>query len=172
MHFQELFLVHPRVALFTSLTLDPVFRGVGCGSSRISFSLQTQKFKKAANHGDTFQASTCAVKSTSVWVYVCVSHVRLCDCNLPGSSVHGIFQTRILEWLPFPSPETHQSQGPIESHGQGWNAFCHHRTKAIMSIHSAVERSKESETSSIYYSCLGQGKVNTGNGEYAVSETV
>ena len=24
------------------------------------------------------------------------------DCNLPGSSVHGIFQTRILE-LPFPS---------------------------------------------------------------------
>ena len=72
MHFQELFLVHPRVALFTSLTLDPVFRGVGCGSSRISFSLQTQKFEKAANHGDTFQASTCAVKSTSVWVYVCV----------------------------------------------------------------------------------------------------
>ena len=26
------------------------------------------------------------------------------DCNLPGSSVHGIFQARILEWLPFPSP--------------------------------------------------------------------
>ena len=26
------------------------------------------------------------------------------DCSLPGSSVHGIFQTRILEWVPFPSP--------------------------------------------------------------------
>ena len=26
------------------------------------------------------------------------------DCSLPGSSVHGIFQARILEWLPFPSP--------------------------------------------------------------------
>ena len=26
------------------------------------------------------------------------------DCNLPGSSVHGISQARILEWLPFPSP--------------------------------------------------------------------
>ena len=25
------------------------------------------------------------------------------DCSLPSSSVHGIFQTRILEW-PFPSP--------------------------------------------------------------------
>ena len=26
------------------------------------------------------------------------------DCSLPGSSVHGFFQARILEWLPFPSP--------------------------------------------------------------------
>ena len=27
------------------------------------------------------------------------------DCILPGSSVHGIFQSRILDGLPFPSPE-------------------------------------------------------------------
>ena len=27
------------------------------------------------------------------------------DCSLPGSSVHGIFQARILDWLPFPSLE-------------------------------------------------------------------
>ena len=30
-----------------------------------------------------------------------LSRVRLCDpmdCSLPGSSVHGIFQTRVLEW--------------------------------------------------------------------------
>ena len=26
------------------------------------------------------------------------------DCNLPGSSVHGIFQARILEGLLFPLP--------------------------------------------------------------------
>ena len=26
------------------------------------------------------------------------------DCSLPGSSVHGISQSRILEWLPFPPP--------------------------------------------------------------------
>ena len=26
------------------------------------------------------------------------------DSSLPGSSVHGIFQARILEWEPFPSP--------------------------------------------------------------------
>ena len=26
------------------------------------------------------------------------------DCSLPGCSVHGILQARILEWLPFPPP--------------------------------------------------------------------
>ena len=26
------------------------------------------------------------------------------DCSLPVSSVNGIYQARILEWLPFPSP--------------------------------------------------------------------
>ena len=27
------------------------------------------------------------------------------DCSLPGSSVHGISQARVLEWVAFPSPE-------------------------------------------------------------------
>ena len=27
------------------------------------------------------------------------------DCSLPGSSVHGVSQARILEWLPFFPPE-------------------------------------------------------------------
>ena len=26
------------------------------------------------------------------------------DCSLPGSFVHGIFQARVLEWVPLPSP--------------------------------------------------------------------
>ena len=26
------------------------------------------------------------------------------DCSQPGSSVHGIFQARILEWVAFPPP--------------------------------------------------------------------
>ena len=35
------------------------------------------------------------------------SYPTLCDPmdgSLPGSTIHGIFQARILEWLPFPSP--------------------------------------------------------------------
>ena len=35
----------------------------------------------------------------------CVSHVQLCSpmaCSLPGSSVQGILQSRILEWVAIP----------------------------------------------------------------------
>ena len=38
---------------------------------------------------------------------ICVCSVSLCghmDCSPQGSFVHGIFQAKILEWLPFPSP--------------------------------------------------------------------
>ena len=34
----------------------------------------------------------------------CLTLCEPMDCSLPGSSIHGISQTRILEWLPFPSP--------------------------------------------------------------------
>ena len=41
------------------------------------------------------------IRGVCVCVYVCVL-AQSCDpmaCNLPGSSVHGIFQARILEWV-------------------------------------------------------------------------
>ena len=40
-----------------------------------------------------------------VKVLVAQWHLTLCDpmdCRLPGSSVHGILQTRILEWAAIP----------------------------------------------------------------------
>ena len=46
----------------------------------------------------------------SIYIYIHTYtqlYLSLCnpmDCSLSGSSVHGIFQTRILEWLPFSSP--------------------------------------------------------------------
>ena len=45
----------------------------------------------------------------TVYVYVLVAQLCLALCrpmdgSPPGSSVHGIFQARILEWQPFPSP--------------------------------------------------------------------
>ena len=33
-----------------------------------------------------------------------VSFCNAIDCTPPGPSVHGIFQARILNWVPFPSP--------------------------------------------------------------------
>ena len=39
-------------------------------------------------------------------VLVTQSYLTLCDpmdCNPPGSSVHGILQARILEWVAMPS---------------------------------------------------------------------
>ena len=38
------------------------------------------------------------VKSESKVIQLCPTLSDLIDCSLPGSSVHGIFQARVLEW--------------------------------------------------------------------------
>ena len=40
------------------------------------------------------------------------------DCNLPGSSVHGILQARILEWVAMPS-----ARGPSQLRDQTWASY-------------------------------------------------
>ena len=56
------------------------------------------------------------------WILECypvLSRVRLfatpMDCSPPGSSVHGISQARILEWVSFPPPGDLPDPG-IEPH--------------------------------------------------------
>ena len=44
------------------------------------------------------------VKSESEVVQSCPTLSDPMDCSLPGSSVHGIFQARVLEWVALPSP--------------------------------------------------------------------
>ena len=39
------------------------------------------------------------VKSESEVAELCPTLSDPMDCSLPGSSVHGIFQTRVLEWV-------------------------------------------------------------------------
>ena len=39
------------------------------------------------------------VKSESEVVQSCLTISDPMDCSLPGSSVHGIFQARVLEWV-------------------------------------------------------------------------
>ena len=40
------------------------------------------------------------VKSESEVAQSCPTLSDPRDCSLPGSSVHGIFQARVLEWVP------------------------------------------------------------------------
>ena len=44
------------------------------------------------------------VKSESEVIQSCLTLGDPVDCSLPGSSIHGIFQARVLEWVPLPSP--------------------------------------------------------------------
>ena len=52
------------------------------------------------------KAKTSKISKKTERVLSCFSHVWLCDpvhCSLPNSSVHGILQMRILEWVSMPS---------------------------------------------------------------------
>ena len=44
------------------------------------------------------------VKSESEVAQSCLTLSDPMVCSLPGSSVHGIFQARVVEWVPLPSP--------------------------------------------------------------------
>ena len=67
--------------------------------------------------GIELRSSALKVQSLNHWttrevpeLCVCAKSLQLCptlchpmDCSRPGSSVHGIFQTRILEWVAMSS---------------------------------------------------------------------
>ena len=48
--------------------------------------------------GCHFLLQRMKVKSQSEVAQLCLTLSDLMDCSLPGSSIHGIFQARVLEW--------------------------------------------------------------------------
>ena len=48
--------------------------------------------------GCHFLLQCMKVKSQSEFTQSCPSPIDATDCSLPGSSVHGIFQAKVLEW--------------------------------------------------------------------------
>ena len=73
--------------------------------------------------GCRLQIGTCCahLPSTSICIYVLApqSRLTLCDpmgCSPPGSSVHGILQARILEWVAIPF-----SRGSSKLRDQTWS---------------------------------------------------
>ena len=63
-------------------------------------------------------------KGYTKYVLSCFSHVLLCDpmnCSLTGSSVHGILQAKILEWIAMPS--SRESSQPRDSTCISYESF-------------------------------------------------
>ena len=69
---------------------------------------------------------TCVLFDVCVWfMHACMlqSHLTLCnpvDCSPPGSSVHGILQSRILDWVAMPSSKG--SSQPRDRNCISWNS--------------------------------------------------
>ena len=58
------------------------------------------------------------VKSESEVAQSCPTLSDPMDCSLPGSSIHGIFQARVLEWGAIAFSEPAVQETPIQFLGQ------------------------------------------------------
>ena len=79
------------------------------------------------------------VKSESEVAQSCPTHSDPMDCSLPGSSVHGIFQARVLEWgaIAFSSARSTTAQSP--SQGQHvWGGGCCVLNKEGLEFHDGL----------------------------------
>ena len=70
--------------------------------------------------GCHFLLQCVKVRSESEVTQSCPTPSDLMECSLPGSSVHGIFQARVLEWGAIVSQ--------TRSHPAGWNWGCPQKT--------------------------------------------
>ena len=63
------------------------------------------------------------VKSESEVAQSCLTLSNLMDCSLPGSSVHGIFQARVLEWgaIAFSEETPHMDTNATYNFVTMWN---------------------------------------------------
>ena len=76
------------------------------GSEKVGLKLNIQKTKIMASGPITsWQIDGETVQTVSEVIQLCLILCDHMDCSLPGSSIHGIFQARVLEGVPFPSPE-------------------------------------------------------------------
>ena len=65
--------------------------------------------------GCHFLLQCMRVKSKSQVAQSCLTLCDPMDCSLPGSSVHGIFQARVLEWVAI----------AFSGHGADWSLIQH-----------------------------------------------
>ena len=82
------------------------------------------------------------------------------DCSLPGSSIHGILQARIVDWVAMPSPENLPDPGmepmSLISPALAVRFFRTRATwKAFICIRHMSKSTRERNGSPLQYSCLG-----------------
>ena len=78
------------------------------------------------------------VKSKSEVAQSCSTLSDPMDCSLPGPSIHGIFQARVLEWVAtaFSEDVLEPSHNDVKFTVQNRNYFC---TKLIQSISISIQ---------------------------------
>jgi len=82
------------------------------------------------------------MKGRSEWVRVAQPCLTLCDprgCSLPGSSVHGILQARILEWVAL-SFSNKREEMPLN-----WKQTETHKISYEFHKHSGGEKREKEE---------------------------
>ena len=99
---------YPVCTLFSPASLDQhVFEIHPCFP--ITFCLS--HFPQCKNHSFSpvcYKSSSDVIIPGVLCMLSCFSHVQLwdpVDCSPPGSSVYGILQARVLEWVACPPPE-------------------------------------------------------------------
>ena len=99
---------------FISIHYFPIFFGVYDTISSHQHSREASTLEKQMHHLSTVAICLCVLSR--------FSRVQLCDpmdCSPPGSSVHGILQAKILEWVAMPS-----SRGIFLTQGSNLCLFC------------------------------------------------
>ena len=76
---------------------------------------------KNAGVGCHFLLQCMKVKSESELTQSCPTLGDPMDCSLPGSSAHGIFQARVLEWVAI-AFSVNQCYYPTNNTGECWNS--------------------------------------------------
>ena len=67
------------------------------------------------------------VKSQSEVAQSCPTLSDPLDCSLPGSSVHGIFQARVLEWSAIAQSKSNEKKQPGEPEQEHPFETCDHQ---------------------------------------------
>ena len=116
--------------------------------------------------GCHFLLQCMKVKSESEVAQSCPTLSNPMDCSLPGSSVHGIFQTRVLEWVAIAFSTSIHDYWKNPTDGGAWWATVHGVTKSQRRLSDftltfqfhALEKEMATHSSVLAWRIPGTGK--------------